>query len=139
MATFQFDLVSPDRLLFSEQVDQVDVPGSEGDFGVLAGHAPYVATLKPGIVTVHRGSERLRIVVVGGFAEVNPTGLTILADMATPLDEFDREVLAGEIKDTEEDAADASDGRTKDRLQHRLSQLRALQAAVSGGAATAPH
>ena len=54
MATFHFDLVSPDRLVFSEPVDQVDVPGTEGDFGVLAGHAPYVATLKPGIVTVHR-------------------------------------------------------------------------------------
>ena len=137
MATFQFDLVSPDRLLFSDQVDQVDVPGTEGDFGVLAGHAPYVATLKPGIVTMHKGGEQRRIVVVGGFAEVSANGLTILADTATPLEDFDTAHLATEIKNTEEDAADAKDGRTRDKLEHRLSQLRALQAAVGAGASAA--
>jgi F-type H+-transporting ATPase subunit epsilon len=137
MATFQFDLVSPDRLLFSDQVDQVDVPGSEGDFGVLTGHAPYVATLKPGIITVHKGGEKRRIVVIGGFAEVSTKGLTILADMATPLEDFEGAQLASEIKDAEEDAADAKDGPGKDRLEHRLSQLRALQAAVGAGASAA--
>jgi len=137
MATFQFDLVSPDRLLFSDHVDQVDVPGTEGDFGVLAGHAPYVATLKPGIITVHKSGERRRIVVVGGFAEVSAKGLTILADMATPLEDFDTATLAAQIRDTEEDVADAKDGRVKDKLEHRLSQLRALQAAVGAGAAAA--
>jgi len=137
MATFQFDLVSPDRLLFSDQVDQVDVPGTEGDFGVLAGHAPYVATLKPGIVTMHKGGEQRRIVVVGGFAEVSANGLTILADMATPLEDFDSAHLATEIKNTEEDATDAKDGHVKDKLEHRLSQLRALQAAVGAGASAA--
>jgi F-type H+-transporting ATPase subunit epsilon len=136
MATFQFDLVSPDRLLLSEQVDQVDVPGTEGDFGVLAGHAPYVATIKPGIVTVHKGGERQRIVVVGGFAEVSAKGLTILADVATPLEDFDAFQLASEIKDTEEDVADSQDGRVKDRLTQRLAQLRALQAAVDAGTTT---
>ncbi|MPZ57845.1 MAG: F0F1 ATP synthase subunit epsilon [Rhizobiales bacterium] len=130
MATFNFDLVSPDRLVFSDAVDQVDVPGTEGDFGVLAGHAPYVATLKPGIVVVHLGGEQRRMVVIGGFAEVSAKGLTILADMATPIEDFDGAHLATEIKNTEEDAADAQDGRTKDKLEHRLSQLRALQAAV---------
>jgi F-type H+-transporting ATPase subunit epsilon len=134
MATFQFDLVSPDRLLFSDQVDQVDVPGTEGDFGVLAGHAPYVATIKPGIITVHKGGEKFRIVVVGGFAEVSVKGLTILADMAKPLEDFDNAELAAEIKNADEDAGDSKDGPTKDRLQDRLSQLRALQAAVSAGA-----
>jgi F-type H+-transporting ATPase subunit epsilon len=138
MATFQFDLVSPDRLIFSDQVDQVDVPGTEGDFGVLAGHAPYVATLKPGIVTLHKGGEQKRVVVVGGFAEISATGLTILADMATALEDFDTAHLATEIKNTEEDAADTKDGRIKDKLEHRLSQLRALQAAVGAGA-TAHH
>jgi F-type H+-transporting ATPase subunit epsilon len=136
MATFHFDLVSPDHLVFSGEVDQVDVPGSEGDFGVLAGHAPYVATLKPGIVTVYIGGEHKRMVVTGGFAEVSAKGLTILADMATTLEEFDRDHLAAEIKDTEEDAADSTDGRAKDRLEHRLSQLKALQQALSGGAAS---
>jgi len=135
MATFHFDLVSPDRLVFSDKVDQVDVPGTEGDFGVLAGHAPYVATLKPGIVTVHAGGEQQRIVVVGGFAEVSAQGLTILADSATPIEHFDAAQLAAEIRTTEEDAGDTKDGRVKDRLEHRLSQLRALQAAVGASAA----
>jgi F-type H+-transporting ATPase subunit epsilon len=139
MATFQFDLVSPDRLLFSDQVDQVDVPGTEGDFGVLAGHAPYVATLKPGIVTMHKGGEQRRIVVIGGFAEVSANGLTILADMATLVEDFDTARLAAEIKHAEEDAGDTQDGRVKDRLEHRLSQLRALQAAVGSGGAHTPH
>ena len=130
MSTFQFDLVSPEKLLFSEAVDQVDVPGSEGDFGVLAGHAPLVATLRPGILTVYRGGEALRVVVQGGFAEVNPDGLTVLADMAVPLDEFDKDVLAGIIKDTEEDAADAKDDHLRDKLGRKLDQLKALQAAL---------
>jgi F-type H+-transporting ATPase subunit epsilon len=135
MATFHFDLVSPDHLVFSGEVDQVDVPGTEGDFGVLAGHAPYVATIKPGIVTVHIGGEQQRMVVTGGFAEVGAKGLTILADTATTLEDFDRDNLAAEIKDTEDDVGDAEPGRAKDRLEHRLSQLRALQAALGSGAA----
>jgi F-type H+-transporting ATPase subunit epsilon len=130
MATFQFDLVSPERLLFAGQVDQVDVPGAEGDFGVLAQHAPLVTALRPGILTVHRQAGELRVVVNGGFAEVNTAGLTVLADMAVPLEEFDRTMLAGEIKDTEEDVADATDDRQRDKLAHRLGQLKALQAAL---------
>ena len=105
MATFHFDLVSPSQLLFSGEVDQVDVPGAEGDFGVLAGHAPLIASLRPGILVMHRAAGALQVVVNGGFAEVSPAGLTVLADMAVPLEEFDRDVLAGEIKDTEEDVA----------------------------------
>ena len=89
MATFHFDLVSPEKLLFSGEVDQVDVPGSEGDFGVLAGHAPLVATLRPGVLVIYRDGGELRIVVNGGFAEVGPAGLTVLAEMAVPLEEFD--------------------------------------------------
>jgi F-type H+-transporting ATPase subunit epsilon len=131
MATFHFDLVSPESLLMSEAVDQVDVPGSEGDFGVLAGHAPFVTTLRPGILIVYRGGDAFRVVVNGGFAEVNPEGLTVLADMAVPADEFDTAVLAGEIKDTEEDVADTTDDRLRDKLSHRLDRLKALQAALS--------
>jgi F-type H+-transporting ATPase subunit epsilon len=136
MATFHFDLVSPDKLVYSGEVDQVDVPGTEGDFGVLAGHAPYVAVLKPGILVVHQGGQKNRIVVTGGFAEVNPQGLTILADNASTFETFDNAQLAAEIKDTEEDFSDAPEGHTKDRLADRLQQLRALQAAL-GTAATA--
>src|SRR5438477_7795347 len=103
MAILHFDLVSPEKLLFSGDVDQVDVPGAEGDLGVLAGHAPMMATLRPGIMTVHRDGGPLRVVVIGGFAEINPEGLTVLADTAVPLDEFDRNVLAATIKTAESD------------------------------------
>jgi F-type H+-transporting ATPase subunit epsilon len=128
MATFQFDLVSPEKLLVSGEVTQVDVPGSEGDFGVLAGHAPMVTTLRPGILVVYRDGGELRVVVNGGFAEVSPTGLTVLADMAVPRDEFDPTVLAGVIKDTEGDIAKATDGWRRDKLSHKVDQLKALQA-----------
>ena len=130
MATFHFDLVSPEKLLFSGEVSQVDVPGSEGEFGVLAGHAPLVTTLRPGILVVHSDAEQLRIVVNGGFAEVGPAGLTVLADLAVPVDEFDRDLLAGVIKDTEEDAADATDDWQRDKLSRKVDQLKALQAAL---------
>ncbi|HEY7661567.1 MAG TPA: F0F1 ATP synthase subunit epsilon [Xanthobacteraceae bacterium] len=131
MATFRFDLVSPEKLLFSGEVNQVDVPGAEGDFGVLAGHAPLVTTLRPGILIVYdQGGGQLRIVVNGGFAEVTPTGLTILADLAVPIEEFDRDTLAGVIKDTEEDLADSSDNWQRDKLAHKVEQLKALQAAL---------
>jgi F-type H+-transporting ATPase subunit epsilon len=131
MATFHFDLVSPEKLLFSGEVTQVDVPGSEGDFGVLAEHAPLVTTLRPGILVIYGERDALRIVVGGGFAEVGPAGLTVLADMAVPVDEFDVAQLAGVIKDTEEDVADETDEWKRDRLADKLDRLRALQAALS--------
>jgi F-type H+-transporting ATPase subunit epsilon len=131
MANFHFDLVSPEKLLFAGDVGQVDLPGSEGDMGVLAGHAPLVTTLRPGIIVVYREGGDLRVVVNGGFAEVGPAGLTVLADMAVPVDAFDQAVLTDEIKDTEEDLADATDGWQRDKLANRLDQLKALQAALS--------
>jgi F-type H+-transporting ATPase subunit epsilon len=131
MAKFQFDLVAPEKLLFSGAVDQVDVPGSEGDFGVLAGHAPLVTTLRPGILVMFQDGGELKVVVNGGFAEVGPAGLTVLADMAVPLEEFDRDVLAGVIKDTEEDVADTADDRARDKVARKLDQLKALQAALA--------
>jgi F-type H+-transporting ATPase subunit epsilon len=131
MATFHFDLVSPEKLLFSGEVTQVDVPGSEGDFGVLAGHAPIVTTLRPGILIIYSERDALRIVIDGGFAEVGPAGLTVLADMAVPVDEFDVAQLAGVIKDIEEDVADETDEWKRDRLADKLDRLRALRAALS--------
>src|SRR5665213_1143359 len=82
MASLHFELVSPEKLLFSGEVEQVDVPGAEGDFGVLANHAPMVATLRPGILTVHGADGDRKIVVLGGFAEVSAQGLIVLADLA---------------------------------------------------------
>src|ERR1044072_5064029 len=103
MATFHFDLVSPERLLFSGEVDQVDVPGTEGDFGVLAGHAPMVSALRPGIMTVIANGQAQRMVVLGGFAEASAEGaLTVLADLADSIEEFDRDKLAERITAQEE-------------------------------------
>src|SRR5262249_26622028 len=111
MATFNFDLVSPEKLLFSGQVDQVDVPGSEGDFGVFAGHAPFVTTVRPGILTIYREGAGLKIVVDGGFAEVNPEGLTVLADMAVALEDFDRAGVTAQHKDNQEEDPPCPDPR----------------------------
>jgi F-type H+-transporting ATPase subunit epsilon len=130
MATFHFDLVSPEKLLFSGDVTQVDLPGTEGDMGVLAQHAPLVTALRPGILIIHGEGAPQRVVVNGGFAEVSPSGLTVLADLAVPVDEFDVTVLAGTIKDTEEDVADEKDAWKRDKLAHKLEQLKALQAAL---------
>jgi F-type H+-transporting ATPase subunit epsilon len=118
-------------VLFSGDVDQVDLPGIEGDLGILADHAPLVTPLRPGIVTIHRGSARESIVVIGGFAEVSPAGLTILADQATPREDFDAETLATEIRDTEENVADTADDAQRDKLARRLEHLKTLQAALA--------
>lgn len=101
MATFHFDLVSPEKMAFSGEVDQVDVPGAEGDFGVLAGHAPVVAAIRPGILTVISGGSKQKIIVLGGIAEVSDKGLTVLADVATSIDELDRAKFAETISDME--------------------------------------
>jgi F-type H+-transporting ATPase subunit epsilon len=131
MAALHFEFVSPERVLFSGDVDQVDLPGAEGDMGILAGHAPLVTALRPGVVTIYSGGAREAVVVVGGFAEVSPSGLTILADRAVARDSFDAATLAGEIKDTEEDVADATDDAQRDKLARRLEQLKSLQAALA--------
>ena len=98
MATFHFDLVSPEKLAFSGEVDQVDVPGVEGDFGVLAGHAPVVASIRPGILTVTSGGTQQKIIVLGGLAEVSDKGLTVLADVATSVQDLDKGEFADTIK-----------------------------------------
>ena len=134
MATFHFEIASPERLLFSGEVDQVDVPGSEGDFGVLAGHAPLVAILRPGILTVTIGGEQQRIVVLGGFAEVGPTGLTVLADVATSVEDIDRAVLAAEITEMETRVKDMEQGSLLDREIAKLDHFKALQTHLTGTA-----
>ena len=130
MATFRFELVSPERLVFAGEVSQVDVPGEEGEFGVLAGHAPYIATLKPGLLTIYRNGEPQRIVVRGGLAEMGPTGLTVLAEQAVPAAEIDAAMIAQAIRDTEEDVADADNDMSRDRARARLEQLQTLKAAL---------
>jgi F-type H+-transporting ATPase subunit epsilon len=131
MALLHFEFVSPESVLFSGDVDQVDLPGGEGDLGILPGHAPLVTTLRPGIVTIIREGAREPVVVIGGFAEVGPGGLTVLADRAVARADFDLESLAGDIKDAEEDVADCKDDTERDRLARHLDQLRALQTALT--------
>jgi F-type H+-transporting ATPase subunit epsilon len=137
MAGLHFEFVSPESVLFSGDVDQVDLPGAEGDMGILAGHAPLVTTLRPGIVTIYREGRREAVVVIGGFAEVGPAGLTVLADRAMARDSVDLAVLASEIKDAEDDVADAGDQAVRDKAARHLDQLKSLQAVVSAPAPTA--
>ena len=99
--------------------------------GILAGHAPLVTMLRPGIVTIFRGSAREPVVVTGGFAEVGPAGLTVLADRAVARESFDVALLTTEINDAEEDIAAAADEAARDRLSRHLEQLKALQAALA--------
>jgi F-type H+-transporting ATPase subunit epsilon len=124
----KFELVSPERLLMSDEVRQVTIPGTEGDFTVLAGHAPVLSTIRPGVVNVvDGGGADTRIFVRGGFAEVSPTGLTILAEEAIPLADLDAEALAQQIRNAEEDVADASNDEARRRASESLDHLRQLQ------------
>ena len=136
MATFHFDLVSPEKLAFSGEVDQVDVPGLEGDFGVLPGHAPLVAALRPGILTIVSGSNRRRIVVLGGLAEVSDKGLTVLADVATSVEELDRTAFAKQIEAIEAEVRNGKLGERLDREIERLDHFKSIQSQLI---ATAMH
>lgn len=132
--TFQFELVSPERLLMSDPVEQVVVPGAEGYFTVLKGHAPFMSTMRPGVVDVTReGNASERIFVRGGFADVSIHGLTILAEQAIPLSEVDRDELAQDVRNLEEDVADAKDAGKKAEAEARLQQMREVQAAIVNG------
>ncbi|MDE5445033.1 F0F1 ATP synthase subunit epsilon [Bradyrhizobium sp. CSA207] len=126
MATFHFDLVSPEKLAFSGEVDQVDVPGVEGDFGVLAGHAPVVAAIRPGILTVTTGGKHEKIIVLGGLAEISEKGLTVLADVATSLVELDRARFAETIAEMEENLKEHEGGEL-DRAIERLDHFKSIQ------------
>jgi F-type H+-transporting ATPase subunit epsilon len=130
--TLKFDLVSPERLLVSSEVEQVNVPGAEGYFTVLPRHAPVLTGLRPGLLDiVSDGGKQTRYFIRGGFAEVGPSGLTVLAETAIDLDDLDASMLAQSIKDMEEDVADASDPVIRDKAQMRLEQLRQVQATLN--------
>jgi F-type H+-transporting ATPase subunit epsilon len=131
--TFHFDLVSPEKLAFSGEVDQVDVPGVEGDFGVLAGHAPVVAAIRPGILTVISGGRRQKIIVLGGLAEMSDKGLTVLADVATSLEEIDRAQFADTISDMQARLAE-KEGSELDHAIERLDNFRSIQSQLNSTA-----
>ncbi len=120
-----FNLVAPERQLASEDVDQVDVPGSEGQFGVLPNHAPLMTALAPGVVRIRNGAEEKRIFVRGGFAEVTPAGLTILAEEAVPVKELNAANLQQRIKDAEQDLID--NDTTPETRRHAEAELQQLK------------
>jgi|SRR6185437_7746106 len=134
MTTLHFELVSPEKLVFSGEVDQVDVPGAEGDFGVLAGHAPFVTTLRPGILTVFSGGNTQKIVVLGGFVEVSSEGLTVLADVAEAVEDIDRALVAKHIEETQKQIQKMQPGTEVDKLVTRLDHFKEVDRHLTGTA-----
>jgi F-type H+-transporting ATPase subunit epsilon len=130
--TFKFELVSPEKVLVSADVAEVIVPGSEGDFTVLPRHAPLIAMLRPGILRIPgMGGKMNEIFVRGGLADVGSDRLTVIAEQAIPVTEVDRELIAREIQDAEEDLADAQDEDKKRQAQDNLERLRSLSEALN--------
>ena len=132
MANFHFELVSPQKLLFSGDVEQVDLPGAEGYFGVLANHAPMVTTLRPGILTLHVAGGQQKIVVLGGFAEVSKDGLTVLANTADAVEDVDRGMIAARIEELESRIAKTEPGSVLDKLIAELDHYRDVDRHLTG-------
>jgi len=130
MATFHFDLVSPEKMAFSGEVDQVDVPGTEGDFGVLAGHASFISGVRPGIITVIVGDTHEKYIVLGGVAEVSGKGLTLLTEVATSMDELDRAKFAETVAEMEEGLKEKQ-GDELDQALERLDHFKSIQQELS--------
>ncbi|MGX9181206.1 F0F1 ATP synthase subunit epsilon [Mesorhizobium sp. BHbdii] len=129
--SFQFELVSPERLLVSEQVESVVIPGAEGEMTVMAHHAPVMSTIKPGVVTVKTAAgKEERYVVFGGFADIVPAGCTLLAESAVAVGDIDRADLTRRIQEAREDVADAKDDQTRSKAEQFLSQLTTLEGAI---------
>ena len=131
MSAFHFELVSPEKLLFSGDVTDVLIPGTEGDFVVMAGHAPVMTALRPGVVDIGEdGAKHTKLFVRGGFADVNSSGLTLLAETAVPLADLDAARLDAEIKDASEDFADAKGDEAKRIAGEKLDRLKELKSAL---------
>jgi F-type H+-transporting ATPase subunit epsilon len=131
MATFHFELVSPEKILFSGEVEAVVVPGIEGQFTVMKDHAPVMSVLKAGIVEIDEtASKKSKLYVRGGFADVAAGGLTLLAEQATPLEQFDANQLAQEIQNAKEDLADATSEEALKIAAEKLDQLNELKGAL---------
>ncbi|WP_299476348.1 F0F1 ATP synthase subunit epsilon [uncultured Roseibium sp.] len=128
---FQFELVSPERQLISEQVAEVVVPGAEGEFGVLKDHSPFMSSIAPGILKVRKDGDAWdEYFVRGGFADVAAGGLTVLAEQAVPVAEISREQLDQAIKNAEEDAVDAKDDSAKQKADRTLRRLKDVAEAL---------
>jgi len=133
----EFELVSPEKLLTSQPVDMVVVPGTEGDFGVLAGHAPMISTVRPGVIDVYEGDRVIdRVFVAGGFAEVTETRCTVLAEQALPLADIDRAKVEKEVQDLSEDLDDAKSDAERAEVEAKLAIARAKLDAAGTGSTT---
>lgn len=128
---FKFELVSPERLLVSTQVESVVIPGAEGEMTVMANHAPVMTTVKPGVVSLRTsaGADE-RYVVFGGFADILPTGCTLLAESAVAVKDINRADLARRIQEAKEDLADAKDDDSRTKAEQFLHQLTTLEGAI---------
>jgi F-type H+-transporting ATPase subunit epsilon len=130
-----FELVSPEKLLVSQPVDMVVVPGSEGDFGVLPGHAPLISTVRPGVIEIYEGnSVRQRIFVAGGFAEVTAERCTVLAEQAMPVADIDPSRVEQQLRDARDDASGAKSQSERENAERRASVAAAKLEAVKRGA-----
>jgi F-type H+-transporting ATPase subunit epsilon len=130
MAKVSFRLVMPEREVLATEADMVVVPGSEGDFGVLHGHAPLISTVRPGVLEVLQGNKvEQRFIVVGGFAEVTPERCTVLADEAVPFDEVTAEQLAERERAAERDVTDAGNDAEKAAAEKALAVAKDLRRA----------
>ena len=128
----EFELVSPEKLVFSKPVDMVVVPGEEGDFGVLPRHSALISTVRPGVIGIYEGKQLAeRIFVAGGFAEVTPERCTVLAEHAVPCDEIDRAACEQELRNAEEDMADAKTDLERAEAKQRADIARAKVKAVA--------
>ena len=128
----QFELVSPEKLLLSEPVEMVVVPGEEGDFGVLHQHAPFISAVRPGVIKVHNGGKITeQIFVSGGFAEVTPARCTVLAEQAVAVADIDRGAAEQQLRDAREDLADAKDEHQRDQAERQIAVAEAMMAAAT--------
>lgn len=126
--TFKFELVSPERILLSVDAEQVVVPGANGDFAVLPGHAPFITFLRPGVLDVTAGGTKSRVLVKGGFAEVDPSRLTVLAQSAYNVDELTGTTLARELANAEAELAAAGDDEAKMMADTLVTELKRISA-----------
>jgi len=124
-----FSLVSPERELYSGEVDQVDIPGTEGNFGVLPDHAPLMAAIRTGAITVYEGGASKQFFVQGGFADVTPAGLTVLAESAAPMSELTAERVQADIASAK-DALVGLEGEAALAVQQNLDGLNAVAATL---------
>jgi F-type H+-transporting ATPase subunit epsilon len=138
--TLQFELVSPERLLRSEAVEMVVVPGTEGNFGVLPGHSLLISTVRPGLIEIYEGGKvKERIFVAGGFAEVNPERCTVLADEAVPLLDLNRAVLESEARELEARLNGAQSDEERNFCRRQLAVVDAKMTALGHASIAAPH